>query len=280
MVAYFKRQNNRFMLFGAVVMLLMSAPFYKIWLPGQEFYVRAFFLALPAFAGVILGRLWASLWANRKLRQMDRLLYEKADPQAFIREFGPLVKRAPRQTIEYVNGQIKLAYAYEAMGQLEKGLELMKALKPEELRLHVLTASALMANQKARLYLLLEDLWGAEEQLENLRKLQQASLGRVPALVSSLKDCIRLTEVWLEFLQEKSCHEDYIVEEMNLAKNVIHKSEMQLLLAKMKQKQGESKKAEELLRGIMEYAPELYAGKEAVRLLELLKETSESTASI
>lgn len=268
MVAYFKRQNNLFMLLGAVVMLLMSVPFYRIWLPEQEFYVRAFFLALPAFTGVIFGRLCASLWANRKLRQMDRLLYEKADPQAFIREFGPLVKRAPGQTIEYVNGQIKLAYAYEAMGQFEKGLELMKNLRPEELRLHVLTASSLLVNQKARLYLLQENLRGAEEQLENLRKLQEAALGRVPALASSLEDCIRLAEVWLEFLRGKSCHEDYIVEEMNLAKNVIHKGEMQLLLAKMKQKQGQTKEAEELLRGIMEYAPELYSGKEALRLLE------------
>lgn len=273
MVAYFKRQNNLFMLFGAVAMLLMSVPFYKSWLPGQEFYVRTFFLALPAFTGVIIGRLCASLWANRKLRQMDRLLYEKADPQEFIREFGPLVKGAPRQTVEYVNGQIKLAYAYEAMGQFEKGLELMKDLKPEELRLHVLTARSLMVNQKARLYLLLEDMGKAEEQLEKLRELQEEALGRVPALASSLKECIRLAEVWLEFLKEKSCNENYIVEEMNLAKNVIHKGEMQLLLARMKQRQGEIEEAEKLLRGLTEYGPELYSGKEAVRLL---KETAPS----
>ena len=55
---------------------------------------------------------------------------------------------------------------------------------------------------------------------------------------------------------------------MNLAKNVIHKSEMQLLLAKMRLRQGKNKEAGELLSDLLESVPGLYAADEARRILE------------
>ena len=113
----------------------------------------------------------------------------------------------------------------------------------------------------------MEDAKNPKEQLESLKELQNAAAGRVPALVSGLGDCICLAKVWLEFLQGKVCDEDYIIEEINLAKNGIHKSEMQLLLAKMELKRGETKKAEELLRKLAEYRPDLYSGREAAKIL-------------
>ena len=113
----------------------------------------------------------------------------------------------------------------------------------------------------------MEDAKNAKEQLESLKELQNAAAGRVPALVSGLGDSICLAKVWLELQQGKVCDEDYIIEEINLAKNGIHKSEMQLLLAKMELKRGETKKAEELLRKLAEYRPDLYSGREAAKIL-------------
>lgn len=268
MVAYFRRQNQLFMLGGAVVVLLALAPFYRSWLPEQVFYARAFYVAIPAFAGGIAGRIGAAQWANRKLRKLDEILYRKVNPKLFIREFAPLVEKTPTQTAEYVNGRIKLAYAYEAMGEFEKSLEMVRDLKPEELPLHVLSTKALLANQLVRVYLLQGDVWGAEEQLEKMKKIQDTASARAPALASNLRLCIRLAEVWLGFLQGKSCEEEYITEEMNLAKNAIHKSEMRLLLAKMKMQLGEKEKAGALLRKLTEDAAELYSGKEAMRILD------------
>ena len=39
------------------------------------------------------------------------------------------------------------------------------------------------------------------------------------------------------------------------------------LLAKMELKRGETKKAEELLRKLAEYRPDLYSGREAAKIL-------------
>ena len=268
MVAYFKRQSNLFMLAGAVLTVLALMPFYRGWLSGQEFYMKAFYVALPAFVGVIIGRILASRWANRKLQRLDEMLYQQADTESFVRAFIPLVERAPKETAEYVNGRIKLAYAFEAEGEFEKSLELLDGLKPEELKIHSLAVSALLANQKMRDYLLMEAAGNAGLQLVSMKALQETASGRAPALATNLKECIRLAEVWLGFLEGMSCDSAYIAEEMKLAKNVIHKSEMQLLLAKMRLRQGKNEEAGELLRDLLESAPGLYAADEARRILE------------
>lgn len=233
MIAYFKRQSNLFMILGAVLAVLLMMPVYRGWLPGQEFYIRAFYVALPAFVGVILGRMFAAWWSNRRMRALDGLLYEKNDPTAFIRALAPLVEQVPKETIEYVNGRLKLAYAYEAMGEYEKSLFLMEDLQPMNLRLHALAASSLLANQRARVYLLMEDVEKTEEQLLELKNLKETASGRAPALAKNLESCIRLTTVWLEFLKGESCDEAYIAEERDLAKNWIHRGEMERLLLKM-----------------------------------------------
>lgn len=234
MAAYFKRENNLFMLLGAVLAVLLTVPFYRNWLPAQEFYIKAFYLALPAFGGVAVGRIFSGWWANRKIRRMEEILYEQNDPERFIREFSPLVERVPRQTIEYVSGRAKLAYAFEALGNFEESLILMEELRPEELRLHSLAACALLANQRARVYLLLEDTKKAEEQINCLREIREEAVRRAPTLAARIADCIRLAEVWLGFLKGESCETGYIEEEIQLAKNEIHKEEMKALLERMK----------------------------------------------
>ncbi len=242
MIAYFKRQSNLFMALGAGLMLLMLMPVYISWLPKQEFYMRAFYVAIPAFLGVIIGRIFAAWWSNRRLGQLDRLLYEKNEPEAFIKAFAPLTQQVPHQTIEYINGRLKLAYAYEGLGQYKNSLRMMGGLKPLELKLHALAAASLLTNQRTRVRLLMEDLEKAEEGLAQLRELKMTAENRVPALAGNLGECIRLAEVWLGFLKGESCDIDYIKEERDLAKNAIHRKEMEDLLFKMQEAEEKKKR--------------------------------------
>lgn len=272
MIAYFRRQNNLFMILGAVGVLLLLTPFYRQWLLKQEFYMKAFYVALPAFLGVIAGRVCASLWANGRLRQIDEILYGKGEPETFIRVFEPLVKRAPANTIEYVNGRVKLAYAYEAMGLFDKSLEELCGVKPEGLQLHGLAAMALVANQRARTYLLMGDTGKAGACLQELKELQKTAERRALALAANLKECVRLAQVWLEFLLGEGCDEDYIAEEMELARHEIHRSEMGLLLARMRMYKGDEAAAKTLLVSLARSGDRLYAAREARRQLGLLSE--------
>ena len=242
MIAYFKRQSNLFMVLGAGLMVLILMPVYVSWLPKQEFYMRAFYLVLPAFFGVIIGRLFAAWWSNRKIREMDGLLYEKNDPEAFLRVFAPLAERVPHETIEYINGRLKLAYAYEGLGQYKNSLQMMDGLKPLELRLHALAAASLLANQQTRIHLLMEDTEKAGKGLSQLRELKTTAEGRVPVLAKNLEDCIHLADVWLGFLKGESCDIDYIKEERDLAKNAIHRKEMEDLISKMQESEEKAGK--------------------------------------
>ena len=49
MIGYFRRQNNWFMALGAGTVLLLLALFGKEWLSGQDFYMKAFYGAIPVF---------------------------------------------------------------------------------------------------------------------------------------------------------------------------------------------------------------------------------------
>lgn len=260
------------MAWGAVGVLLALTPFYIKWLPAQEFYMKAFYVALPAFLGVVAGRVFSSWWAARKLRQMDLLLYEQEEPEEFIRVFAPLVRRAPVNTIEYVNGCVKLAYACEAMGRFEESLLWLQDVKPEQLQLHGLAARALVANQRARDYLLLGDTQQAGICLAELRELWETADGRAPALASGLKECVRLVQVWLDFLTGEDQDEAYISEEMELAKNRIYRAEMGLLLARMKMVKGDREESERLLVELTEMKDVFYTGREAARLLGRLRD--------
>lgn len=232
MVAYFRVQNNIFMAAGAVLGLAAAVFCFPAWIKPNAGYASAFVVGLAVFVGVVIGRVLSSRWASRKLGSLLAILYEKEEPETFIRQFSPIVEKTPPGTAEYIDGTRHLAYAYEAMGDFDKGLELMNCLHPENLKLHTLVCSALVTNQRLRLYLLKEDKEQAEELLEELKLLQETAKKRAPAVGKSLSQCIRLAEVWLECLAGNTENISYIKEEVSLAKNWIHKNEMCSLLEK------------------------------------------------
>ena len=96
-------------------------------------------------------------------------------------------------------------------------------------------------------------------------------------MASNLKECVRLVQVWLDFLLGEEWDEDYITEEMRLAKHGIHRGEMGLLLAEMKKRKGDEEGAIKLFEELRETNGRLYAGREAGRRLELYGEIGDQT---
>ncbi len=237
MVAYFKLQNNLFMAAGAAVGLIFAAACYRSLIVPSAGYTGVFIVGLFAFVGVILGRVLACKWANRKLARLHGILYEEGNPKDFLDVFGPVVKKVPSGTIEYVDGMRHLAYAWEALGEYDRALDLLGRVHPESLRLHALVGIALVENQKLRLYLLKKETESAKTQLKALNELQNTAATRAPSLGANLKECIRLADIWLRALDGKAGFEQedrtYIEEEISLAKNQFHRKEMEQLLAQM-----------------------------------------------
>lgn len=290
MVAYFKLQNNLFMAAGAAIGFLIAALGYGGIRAGAS-YADVFVIALFVFVGVVVGRIFAGFWAKRKLARMSALLYQEGKPEEFLARFTPVVEKTPRQTVEYVDGRVKLAYAWEALGDFEKGLAMLKGLEPENLRLHSLVGTALVENQRMRLYLLMEDLEKAAAQLERLRELREETVGRSSTLAQNLGQCVRLAENWLGFLKGEEWDTAYIREEASLAANPVHKAEMLLLLARMERGEEELDKSQDeaaetsgssgaagsslqqkdeaagLLKEAAQLGKGLYAAREAERLL-------------
>lgn len=267
MVAYFKFQNNVLMAVGAAAGLLTALFCYDGFIRPQADYSRAFFVAIAIFAGIVCGRILSAVMAKRRLAKMDELLYRKLQPAWFLEKFGDILRRVPKTTVEYVDGMNKMAYAHEALGNFEEGLALLEDLRPEELKLHALAAGAVTANQRARLYLLLEEPERAEGELERLRELKDMADHRAPQLSKNLGECIRLGENWLRVIRGEEADEDYLEEEIKLARNIIHKNEIRLVLAKARLGQGKRAGAVELLREICEEGGGLYVGRVAERWL-------------
>lgn len=230
MVAYFRVQNNLFMAIGAGLGLLIAVFGLRPWIVSNAGYASAFVIGLVVFAGVIIGRILSAAWAKRKRESLLALLYREEQPEQFIEKFAPIVEKTPRNTVEYVDGTHHLAYAYEAMGDFDRSLELLGRLQPEELKMHTLVCCGLVTNQKLRLHLLKEETETAKDELEQLRVLQEAAAVRAPSVGKSLAQCVRLAEVWLECLDGNQENISYIQEEMSLANNWVHKREMSGLL--------------------------------------------------
>lgn len=267
-VAYFRQQNKCFLAAGAIAALLLVLPLYKNWLPQQEFYMKAFYLTVPVFAGIAVGRIFSGWWAGKRLSRIESVLYNELEPERFIRIFLPLVERAPKETAEYVSGRVKLAYAYGFLGDFEESRKQMDSLQLEKLQLHALAAASLLANQMVKISLWSEDGETAEKYMEVLKNLRDTASGRAKTLAESLKNCIRLNEVWINFVKGEAFDEAYVEEEMKLAVNRAYRSEMQLLLGKMKLEKGETEAAKALLIPLTKMRKELYPAREAARLLK------------
>lgn len=268
MVAYFKRLNNLFMLAGVIIALLVAFPFLNSHFSSMSPWTAGFAIIIIVIFGIIAGRIFSSFWSNRRLRQIDALLYQQNDPKAFIARFEPLVIKAPETTVEYVNGYIKIAYAYEALGEFTKALDVLKKTNPEGLKLHALQTLALSTNQKMKLHLLMEDTDGAAAYLQDLYKIQENAQVRVPTLASNLKECIHLGEIWMAILSGEAGEQKYLKEEISLAKNDIHKNEMRILLAKSCLNAGERAEARKLLEEAAAGRQDFYSTQKANELLK------------
>lgn len=267
MVAYFRKQINLFMLLGSVLGAALGLVYLSRDPGAVPGYFKMFFLLLPTFFGVVLGRIYAGFWANRKLREYNALLYTQVEPEKFLEVFAPIVDKTPKDNIAYVDGCNKLAYAHEALGQFAQATARVEVLKPEELKHHALGGMAITCNQQIRLLLLQEKPEEAREILEQLRNIAEAAATRAPALGRNTSECIRLYENWLLVLDGQPADEAYLLEEIQLSQNRIHKSEIQLLLARAYENRGERLQADELRLEAMTTGKGLYAERRARELL-------------
>ncbi len=233
----------------------------------QAGYADIFFAALMVFAGVVAGRILSALWANCRLSRITAVLYRDCKPEKFVELFSPIVQKVPQNTAEYIDGRNKLAYACEAMGDFQRGLKLLEGLDFTKLNLHALACQALTANQTLRLKLLMEDLEGAKESKKKLESLRATASGRAPLMASNLAQCLRLAEIWLDVLEGDPGDEEYLTAEINLAKNRIHKSEMQLLTARALHNKGDDRGVREKLEEACVTGAGLYAGQKAREIL-------------
>lgn len=274
MIAYFKRQSNLFMAAGALLGLIFTALAYHNVMRPHAVLLRAFLMMIPVLLGVIIGRVAASRWATAKMKQITMLLYQDGNPAAFLSAFEPIARLVPPNTAEYFDAHVKMGFAYEALGQFDDGLRELEGLDPNTLKLHGLSSRAAICNQRARLLLLKSDSEQAKPVIDEMLVLRDAANHRAPTLGKQLGNCIDLFMIWMGVNDKQNVDTDYLQEEINLANNRIHKSEMQLLLARARQNEGADEAAEELLRAAMDTGEGLYAGEKASELLSRLSEYS------
>ena len=271
MVAYFKRENNLFMIVGAVLGFAAVLAYYggKI-LGTEDQFVRLAMLSGGTFLGIIFSRILSAGYANRKLREMYQKLYVETKPQEFIDLFTPRLAQVPDNLAEFMDGRVRLSFAEEALGHFDRALELLADLRPEELKLHTLTASSLVVNQRAGIFLLEKDTAAAAEQIEDLKELRKMAEKRAATLGANLAQCIRLGEARIRAAEGAMTPEDetYLLEEIRLSTNVIHQKEMQLALAEgyfLKERPAE---AEALLKEITAERAGLWTEEQADRYLD------------
>jgi hypothetical protein len=267
MVAYFKKQNILFLVLGALLGCAVATLCFSQLTAGIPGYFKVFFLLIPMFIGAIVGRFAAGIWANKRLKQIYGLLYTDIKPQEFLDTFGPLMAKVPDITIEYVDGKNKLAYAHEALGQFAQAEACIADVDTDKLKLHQLGGMAMTSNQQIRLQLLQEQTEQARESIEQLRIIGEAAVQRAPALGKNTLECVRLYENWLAALEGQPADEEYLLEEVELSKNRIHKSEMLLVLAQVYRNGGDEHRWQETLLEAMSEGRGLYAEGRARELL-------------
>ena len=260
MVGYFKKQNILFIMIGGLLGLAAAFVFAE-----PQIHILTVFMSV--LAGVALGRLASTVWANKQLRKYNELLFTKVEPQKFLDEFAPIVERTPRNTVEYVDGCNKLAYAWEALGEFEKARDCLVALEPENLKRSAMSAMITTANNLARVQLLLGNAKEAQALTARLRLLAEDALPQDTALGKSTLNCVRLYENWLLVLSGEKADEDYLEKEVDRALNRIRKSELQLLLASAYDNIGESELADDLRMDAMSDGIGLWTGTKARELL-------------
>ena len=263
MVVYFRKMNTLFMVIGAIAGAAVGFLFFGGNILGSDM-VRIFLFAMFIAAGIIIGRTAAAFVANGRLQNMYQTLYRDSNPGRFIEQFTPLLETVPKNLAEYMNGCVHLSFAYEALGEFEEAFKVISGLKPEELRLHALSTTALITNQKVNLCILTEDEEQARAYIDDLRALQKTATRRAATLAQNLGECIRLHNARLD-AKNSSPDTDvaYLREEIETSTNTIHRKEMQLELADYMSRQGAAEEARGLLKDITSSNFGLYTEKEA-----------------
>ena len=268
MIVYYKRMANAIMLLGAVLGGVLGLIYFHGQILNNPDKTTVFVWALWIFAGVIIGRLLATMLANKRLQAVQKQLYTDADPAGFLQNFEEVNARVPKNLAEYANGQHWVSFAKEALGDFEGAWDAVKDLKPDELRIHALTSSALIVNQKANLQILRGDLEAASFQIEDLKKLKLVSEKRAARLAENLAQQIRVHEARIAAAEGRADADiPYLEEEIQYAGNVIYRKEMQLTLAEYALRTGDQEKARAYLHDIIADRKGLYTEKRADELL-------------
>lgn len=268
MIVYYKRMANAIMLLGAVLGGVLGLIYFHGQILNNTDKTTVFVWALWIFAGVIIGRLLAAMLANKRLQAVQKQLYTDADPAGFLQNFEAVNARVPKNLAEYANGQHWVSFAKEALGDFEGAWDAVKDLKPDELRIHALTSSALIVNQKANLQILRGDLEAASFQIEDLKKLKLVSEKRAARLAENLAQQIRVHEARIAAAEGRADADiPYLEEEIQYAGNVIYRKEMQLTLAEYALRTGDQEKARAYLHDIIADRKGLYTEKRADELL-------------
>lgn len=268
MIVYYKRMANAIMLLGAVLGGVLGLIYFHGQILNNPDKTTVFVWALWIFAGVIIGRLLAAMLANKRLQAVQKQLYTDADPAGFLQNFEEVNARVPKNLAEYANGQHWVSFAKEALGDFEGAWDAVKDLKPDELRIHALTSSALIVNQKVNLQILRGDLEAASFQIEDLKKLKLVSEKRAARLAENLAQQIRVHEARIAAAEGRADADiPYLEEEIQYAGNVIYRKEMQLTLAEYALRTGDQEKARAYLHDIIADRKGLYTEKRADELL-------------
>ncbi len=274
MIVYYKWMANLMMAVGAVLGAVLGWIHFDGNILNNENKTAIFVFALFIFAGIIVFRFVGAIVATKKLNQVQGILYAEADPKRFLETFAPVNEKVPHDLAEYANGQNWISYAKEAMGDLDGAWDAIKELKPNELKIHALTTSALIVNQKANLQILRRDFEAAEFQIEDLKHLKELAEKRAKMLAENLAQQIRVHEARIAAAKGmENADIKYLEEEIQYATNAIYRKEMQLEVAEYYLRKGNKDKesydkAMALLHDIVKGIKGLYTEKRAEELIK------------
>ena len=273
MIVYYKRLANTLMVLGALLGAIVGLIHYHGVILGNPSKIAIFVFALYIFTGIIVFRLIGAVVANKKLKEVQSKLFLETKPKEFLTIFEPVNARVPHNLAEYANGQHWISYAREALGDFDGAWDAIKDLKPEELKIHALTTSSLIVNQKTNLMILKRDFEAAEYQIEDLKHLKELAVKRAKRLSDNLAQQIRVQEARIAAAKgSEDADINYLLEEVQYASNVIYKKEIQLEIAEYYLRMDSSDsslkdKAIELLKDIVRDRKGLYSEEMADKLI-------------
>lgn len=268
MIVYFKRLANLLMAVGGIVGGALGLLYFQGHILDNADKTTIFWWSLWIIAGILIGRVIGARMASRKLMDIQSILYKDNDPKRFLERFVPLNERIPHELAEYCNGQNSISFAHEALGEFDQAMEDIKELKPELLKMHALTTSSLIVNQKTNLQILRRDYEAAVYQLDDLKHLKELSDKRAKMLAANLEQQIKLHEIRIAMAKgELNADVSYIEEEIRLSTNLIHKKEMQLELAEYNFRLEKKEEATKLLQEILADKRGFYSETRAEELL-------------